>query len=60
MMVKNPSRLPSRGEKQSSPEVVATYIDEYSDEDEAFGIDRTNLADPEWYYEPSTGRRVYT
>ena len=49
-----------KGGKKKQTQVVKTYIDESSDEYESFVIDRINLADPEWNYEPSTGHKYTT
>ena len=56
-MVKKYITASLKGGKKKRTQVVKKYIDESSDEYESFVIDRINLADSEWNYEPSTGRK---
>ena len=47
-------------EKNKCTQLVKMDIDESSDEDEVFGIDRINLVDSKLHSQPSTGRRATT
>ena len=46
--------------KNKRTRVVATDVNESSDEDEAFGVDHINLADSKLHYGQSTWRRETT
>ena len=46
--------------KNKRTQVFVTYIDEYSNEYESFGIDRNNLKDSEWRFEKFNVRRANT